>query len=108
MIIDRRAIMKAAWTIARRFAGNRETWRRRISRALKSVWGNVKTAQRVALSVAARPAVNVASTDSPAILRAEIIALENADRLGWAGMERLSALKSQYARLTETAAKLAA
>lgn len=107
MTYDRRAIMKAAWTIARRFAGNRETWGQRLSRALKCVWSDVKTAQRIA-RITARPVVDVASTDSPAILRAEIIALENADRLGWAGMQRLSALQAAYAHTTATAAHRAA
>ena len=94
MTYDRRAIMTAAWTIARRFAGNRETWGQRLSRALQSVWWNVKQAQRIARETA-RPVVDAASMDSPAALRAEIISLENADRLGWAGMQRLSALKTQ-------------
>lgn len=94
MMIDRRAIMKAAWTIARRFAGNRETWGQRLSRALKCVWNDVKTAQRIARATV-RPVVVATSTARPADLQNEIIALENADRLGWAGMQRLYELKAQ-------------
>ena len=41
---------------------------------------------------------------SAADLWAEIIGLENADRLGWAGMQRLSDLQAEYHRATATAA----
>ena len=95
MTLDRRAIMKAAWTIARRFAGNRESWGQRLSRALKSVWWDVRQALHIAKEAAARAAAMAAPVRSVASLRAEIITLENSDRLGWAGMERLSALQSQ-------------
>ena len=95
MTLDRRAIMQAAWTIARRFAGNPETWGQRLSRALKSVWWNVKQAQRIAKEAAMRAAVKIAPIRSVDSLKAEIITLENSDRLGWAGMERLSALQAE-------------
>lgn len=93
MTYDRRAIMKEAWTIARRFAGNRETWGQRLSRALKCAWDNAKTAQRIARDYATR-VVEVTTSARPADLRAEIIALENVDRLGWAGLQRLSTLRA--------------
>jgi hypothetical protein len=87
MTYDRRAIMQAAWTIARRFAGNRETWGQRLSRALKSVWWDMKQAARVAAQVEAQRLAALATPPrSAADLWAEIIGLENADRLGWAGM----------------------
>lgn len=107
MTYDRRAIMKAAWTIARRFAGNRETWGQRLSRALKCAWDHAKTAQRIACASAVR-VVERASTARPADLRAEIIALENTDRLGWAGLQRLSFLRAAQASIAVTAADLAA
>lgn len=107
MTYDRRAIMKAAWTIARRFAGNRETWGQRLSRALKCAWDQAKTAQRIAGASVIR-AADFTFTAQPSDLRAEIIALENTDRLGWAGMQKLSTLKAALARSTSTAAKLAA
>ena len=95
MTFDRTQIMTEAWTIARRFAGNRETWGQRLSRALKLVWWNAKEALRRAVENA-RLAVEKASAlagRTAASLRAEIEQLENTDRLGFDGIERLAAAR---------------
>ncbi|WP_143413189.1 hypothetical protein [Haematobacter genomosp. 1] len=42
MTYDRSAIMKAAWTIVRRFAGSREPLRQKLARALRYAWWDVK------------------------------------------------------------------
>ncbi len=92
MTFNRAEIMQAAWTIARRFAGNRETWGQRLSRALKAVWCNVKDAARIAADLARTAAQEAArfAGRSAASIRAEVEELENTDRLGFAGIERLS------------------
>lgn len=95
MTIDRAKIMKAAWQIVRRFAGNRETLAQRMSRALKSVWWDAKRDAQRARELA-RQAVAEArqfAGMSLADLRLAVLSLENSDRLGWAGMQELSALR---------------
>lgn len=100
MTIDRRALMNAAWTIARRFAGNRETWAQRLSRALKSVWWEAKqNAARAAHAAAAAVArASQFATLTVADLRAAIESAEACDRLGHAGIEHLSAMRREAAR----------
>ena len=92
MTFDRTRIMQEAWTIARRFAGNSETWGQRLSRALKLVWWNVKEAARAAVEAARRAAAEAAhfAGRTAASIRAEVEDLENTDRLGFAGIERLA------------------
>lgn len=95
MTFDRAQIMTEAWTIARRFAGNRETWGQRLSRALKLVWWNVKETLLRAVENA-RLAVERAAAfagRSAASLRAEVEDMENTDRLGFDGIERLAAAR---------------
>lgn len=91
-MFNRSEIMKTAWIIARRFAGNRETWAQRLSRALKSVWWDAQQAARIAARAAAEKAAKAAqiAAMSLADLRAAIIDLENCDRLGFAGMTILT------------------
>lgn len=95
MTFDRTQIMTEAWTIARRFAGNHETWGQRLSRALKHVWWNVKEAARCAVETARRAAARAAefAGRTAASIRAEIEAMENTDRLGFDGIERLAAAR---------------
>ena len=100
MTIDRAKIMQDAWTIARRFAGNKETWAQRLSSALKSVWWKAKRDARIALELT-RQAVAEArqfAGMSLAALRLAVLSLENSDRLGWAGMQELSALRGQLVK----------
>lgn len=101
MTFDRAQIMQEAWTIARRFAGNRETWGQRLSRALKLVWWNAKEAARRAVEVARRAAEQAAAFAgyTAADLRAEIESMENTDRLGFEGIERLSATRRALAEV---------
>ena len=101
MQIDRRSLMKSAWTIARRFAGNRETWGQRLSRALKSVWWAMKRDAELAARTAAdlAKATVEAALKSVADLRAEVVDMENCDApLGWSGIERLSTLRRELAQ----------
>lgn len=95
MTFDRAQIMTEAWTIARRFAGNRETWGQRLSRALKLVWWNVKEAARCAVETVRRAAERVAefAGRTASSIRAEIENVENTDRLGFDGIERLAAAR---------------
>lgn len=111
MAFDRTQIMQEAWTIARRFAGNRETWGQRLSRALKLVWWNVKEAARRVVEFAHRAAEEATrfAGRSAASIRAEVEDMENTDRLGFDGIERLAAarraLSDQYARAREANAE---
>lgn len=101
MTIDRRALMKSAWTIARRFAGNRETWGQRLSRALKSVWWSMKRDAELSAQAAARLAATAAEAARKTVadLLAEVTDLQNCDApLGWAGIERLSTLRRELAQ----------
>ena len=101
MTIDRRALMNAAWTVARRFARNRETWGQRLSRALKLAWGDAKEAAATAARVAAHAAAQAATLArmATAQLRAAVIDLENCDaRLGWERQERLSTRRRELAQ----------
>lgn len=98
MTIDRAKIMQDAWTIARRFAGNRETWGQRLSRALKLVWWNVKEAARQEVAQAAYRAAQraaFASARSAEEIRTEILVLECKDRLVGADWQRLDALRAE-------------
>lgn len=95
MTFDRTQIMTEAWTIARRFAGNRETWGQRLSRALKLVWWNAKQAARRAAEVTCEAVARAArfADRSAASVRAEVEQLENTERLGFEGIERLAAAR---------------
>lgn len=95
MSYSRRQIMQDAWAIARRFAGNGETWGQRLSRALKSVWWQAKEAALVAAEVARKLAAEAArfATMSAASIRAEIAMLENAPRLSSREAEQLAAAR---------------
>ena len=100
MRYDRSKIMQDAWAIARRFAGNSETWGQRLARALKSVWWSVKEAARIARAVAAKaaakPALAVAALRPvrPAhVIARDILCLECKDRLVWQDFQRLDALR---------------
>lgn len=111
MTFDRAHIMTEAWIIARRFAGNPETWGQRLSRALKLVWWNAKEASRQAVALARAAAEKAAhfAGRSAACIRAEVEDMENTDRLGFAGIERLSearrALAVAEAREADAAAE---
>ena len=89
---NRAEIMKAAWVIVRRFAGNRETLVQRLSRALRSTWCDAKRAVEVARRASAAIAAKIArfAGKSVADLQSAIAALENSDWLGRDGLERLS------------------
>ena len=89
---NRAEIMKAAWVIVRRFARNRETLAQRLSRALRSAWGDAKMAMDIARRVQVSNAAKIArfAGKSVADLHAAIAALENTDWLGRDGMEMLS------------------
>jgi hypothetical protein len=107
MTFNRAKIMQAAWTIARRFAGNRETWGQRLSRALKFVWWDAKQAARAAANAAREAAAKAARF---AVMTADqlsnaVVSMENTDRLGWAGIQELSEMRAAYtARLASTPA----
>jgi hypothetical protein len=94
-MFDRAKIMKDAWKIVRRFAGNRETPAQRMSRALKSVWWDAKRDAHRAIELARQAAAEARKMVvlSLADLRLAVLSLENSDRLGWAGMQELSALR---------------
>ena len=89
---NRAEIMKAAWVIVRRFAGNRETLAQRLSRALGSAWGDAKMAMDIARRVSASNAAKIARFAGKSVpdLQGAIAALENTDWLGRDGMEMLS------------------
>lgn len=91
-MFDRAAIMNEAWTIARRFAGNRQTWGQRLSSALKLVWWRAKEAAIVATEVARKAAARAAkwSALTAVQLRAAIEDLKNRDYLGREGLDELS------------------
>lgn len=105
MTIDRAKIMQDAWTIARRFAGNRETWGQRLSRALKVVWWNAKqeaarqeaarkeAARQEAYRAAQRAAF--AGIRTAEAIRTEIWSLECKDRLAVADFQSLDALRAE-------------
>lgn len=111
MSFNRAEIMTQAWTIARRFAGNPETWGQRLSRALKLVWWEAKEAARSAMEAARKAAEDVArfAGRTAASIRAEVVDMENTDRLGFAGIERLSLARRALAEAeAREAADLAA
>ncbi len=99
MTFNRTHIMQEAWTIARRFAGNPETWGQRLSRALKHVWWAAKEAARCAAEAARRFAQQAAvfAGRSAASIRAKVEEIENTDRLGFEGIECLSAARRALA-----------
>ena len=99
MTYDRRQIMNAAWTMARRFAGNRETWGQRLSRALKQAWWDAKHAVRIARQAAADAAAKAARYGAMTAdqMRDAVITMENTDRLGWAGIQELAEMRRALA-----------
>lgn len=101
MPIDRAKIMQDAWKIARRFAGNCETWGQRLSRALKVVWWNVKEAARQAAAQEAYRAAQRAaflSSRTADVIRDEILILECKDRLEGHDWRRLDTLRAELHR----------
>lgn len=108
---NRAEIMKAAWVIVRRFAGNRETLTQRISRALRSAWYDAKAAVEVAFHASTANAAKIArfAGKSVADLQAAIVALENTDWLGRDGLEALSeTCAALTVALTDEASKIVA
>lgn len=99
-MFNRSEIMKTAWIIARRFAGNRETWAQRLSRALKSVWWDAQQAARIAARAAAENAAKAAqfAAMSLADLQRAIVSMENIDFLGFAGMAKLAEYQTELAQ----------
>lgn len=97
MTYNRAEIMKAAWVIVRRFAGNRETNAQRLSRALKSVWWNAKQEVRIAATLAAEGAKRAVARPA-AVVRAAILTLECKDSLRGADWAELSALHDELRR----------
>jgi hypothetical protein len=103
-MFNRSEIMKKAWIIARRFAGNRETWAQRLSRALKSVWWDAQQAARIAASAAAEKAAKAAQFAHMSLtdLQNAILSMENSDFLGWAGMAKLAEYQTELAQRRAT------
>ncbi len=91
---NRRRVMTFAWTWARQRAWSTRTFKPRafMGEALRAAWAN----ERNLLSHEARQA---AVTLRPAtVLRAEIEMTEAREMLGFAGIERLAALRSELSR----------
>ncbi|MDI3336394.1 hypothetical protein QKW60_08255 [Defluviimonas aestuarii] len=88
MTYNRSEILKAAWADAKNvftFLGYaRHQLRSLFAAALRKAWAKAKEAARTAAR----------SVES---IRAQIVAMENADRLGWDGMQKLSALRTVLA-----------
>jgi hypothetical protein len=103
-MFNRSEIMTKAWVIARRFAGNSETWAQRISRALKSVWWDAQQAARIAARAAADMAAKAAkfAAMSLADLQQVIESMENSDFLGFAGMAKLAEYQIELAQRRAT------
>lgn len=94
MQYDRSEIMQAAWAIVRRFLGNGESLIALLSRALKAAWSKAHEKARVARVVAlAEKAREASAARSAADLEAEIADLENRDRLGPKGLQKLQELR---------------
>ena len=93
MSVDRHELMNLAWHLARQ-----ELWSRRLPasalrllfpHALRTAWREMKYRAELAVARAAKP-------KRPADeIRAEILILENTDRLGFQGIERLSAARAE-------------
>ncbi|TNC74151.1 hypothetical protein [Rubellimicrobium roseum] len=87
--IDRRRLMAFAWAWARHTAWARRTGKpaQYLSEALKAAWANER-------GILAYEAQMAAKLSRPAhVIRAEVEDLENTDRLGWAGIQRLGTLR---------------
>ncbi|KFI27761.1 hypothetical protein CN97_00130 [Haematobacter massiliensis] len=95
MTYDRSAIMKAAWTIVRRFARSREPLRQKLARALRCVWWDARQAAAVAARVAAEMARIAAAVRPAEEVRAEIFLIECKDRLEPCDWRRLDALRAE-------------
>jgi hypothetical protein len=95
MTLDRAAIMTKAWVIVRRFKGNGETLHAKLSRALKSVWWDVKQAARVAAALALSSAQRDACTRSASEVRSAIHVLECKDRLIGSDWRHLDDLRGE-------------
>ncbi|MCB0638560.1 MAG: hypothetical protein KDC54_18145 [Lewinella sp.] len=89
MTYNRAEIMKAAWVEAKdtfiRFSYSRHQLRGLFAVALRNAWAKAKNAARMA----ARSAESI---------RMQIITMENTDRLGWDGLQKLSALRTALAQ----------
>ncbi len=99
-MFNKSEIMTAAWVIVRRFAGNRETYAQRLSRALKLVWWNAKQEARTARDAAARAVAAAAqfAALTAAQLRAAVEGMENRDGLRWADLNRLTELRAALSK----------
>lgn len=97
MHFDHSAIMTAAWVIVRRFQGNGEPLRQLMARALRSAWFTAKMEAEVQRKVAEAMKEREALAARPAATLWGLIQdLENRDRLGHEGIERLSQLRAAY------------
>lgn len=93
MTYDRSAIMKAAWTIVRRFARSREPLSQKLARDLRCVWWDAKQAAAAAARVAAELARAAVAPLTAEEVRAEIFLIECKDRLEPCDWRRLDALR---------------
>lgn len=119
MMIDRKALMTAAWINTRNdaaahwvydwapgpsYGARRETTaaeRRAVFAAhLSAAWARAK--RNAELAAQAEAALAGLSADA---LRAEVEALENTDRLGWQGIRRLSDLRRALAKVAAREAR---
>lgn len=91
MTYDTRSIMQAAHAMVRQWRKfqPRRTYAQLFADGLRCAWQQAREAAATAARVAA-PVVRTADA-----IRAQIVALENVDRLGHAGMDRLDALRAE-------------
>ena len=97
-MFDRAKIMKDAWVIVRRFKGNGESVEVLLSRALKSVWWNVKLEASVKKAVddkMASDATKIAGLTKEDI-KNRIILLENSNHLTFAERQDLADYQRAY------------
>lgn len=100
MLYDRRRIMNVAWTIARRFAGNSESWPQRLSRALKLAWEDAKRDAQVAVEISRQREAKAArfAGMTQEALHMAIIEMRNTNYLGHAGMQELAEYEAELTR----------
>lgn len=85
---DLRAIMTKAWAMVRRDrARSSLPFRDLLRQAMRLAWAMARHEARNRAVPAQNPVAKA--------IRAQIVALENVDRLGHAGIERLSALSAE-------------
>lgn len=103
MSYNRSSIMSDAWAIVRRFAGNGETLRGLLRRALKQVWYSAKAAQRVVTEVARRAKADAESAAgmATATLAELAVVLDCKDRLTVGEYHQLDLIRRELsARIT--------